>query len=133
VIKIYEKPGHVVTSYNARLNYVLLKWADFQLTLDEIKALHVATLDTARKYKCFHYIADTARVANAFPQDVIRWWGEIWVPQLVAYGLKAIITIVPSKAMAQLSTKRWQGYVVGEIAQANVASLAEAEALLSES
>jgi hypothetical protein len=128
---VYEKRGHVVVSHARKANYIHFDWSNFYVTLDEIKTLHAAALERARASECFYYVADTAKVKNALRQDVIQWWGEVWVPILAKYGLKAIITVVPQAALAQLSTKRWQGHVMVQgIELVEVTSLTEAEAFI---
>jgi hypothetical protein len=131
--KICEKPGYITISYNPDKKYVLHDWTSFLLTLDEIRPAFQTTLDFARRHGVYHYIAETSRVTDTLRQDVLDWWGTTWVPTLAKYGLKAIITVVPtSSALARLSTKRWQGQVVDGITMANAASLAEAERMLDQ-
>jgi hypothetical protein len=124
---IYEKPGHLVVSHNPAKNYILFDWTNFNVTLDEIRSAHKQALDAAKGADCRTYIADTSKVANTLRQDVIEWWGGTWVPELARYGLKAIVTVVPEKALAKLSTGTWQKQVVSGIAMTNVSTLAEAE------
>ncbi|MCG8377549.1 MAG: hypothetical protein MI702_13820, partial [Chlorobiales bacterium] len=64
------------------------------------------------------------------PGEVVDWWGETWVPKLVEAGLKAIVTVVPSNAIAHMSTDSWQTKVTGGITQKNVKTLEEAHALV---
>lgn len=124
---IYNKPGYLVVSHSRTGNYILFDWTDFNVTLDDIKQAHARALDVARRNSCHTYIADTSRVANALPPEVIEWWGGTWVPELARYGLKSIITVVPERALAKLSTNTWQRQVVNGIAMSNVSTLAEAE------
>jgi hypothetical protein len=56
-----------------------------------------------------------------------RQWGSTWVPELARFGLKSIVTVVPEKALAKLSTGTWQRQVVNGIAMTNVTTLADAE------
>jgi len=124
---IYEKPGHLVVSHNRAKNYILFDWTNFNVTLEEIRSAHSQALEAAKRTNCHTYIADTSKVANTLRQDVIEWWGGTWVPQLARYGLKSIITVVPERALAKLSTNTWQRQVVSGIAMTNVSTLAEAE------
>jgi hypothetical protein len=124
---IYEKPGYLVISHNRAKNYILFDWTNFNVTLDEIKSAHTKALETARRTGCRTYIADTSKVANTLRQEVIDWWGSTWVPELSNFGLRSIVTVVPERALAKLSTNTWQRQVVAGIAMTNVASIAEAE------
>jgi hypothetical protein len=128
---IFSKPGIVTVSYNARRNYVLFDWTSFAVTLDEIRTLHAAALAAAQKHNCRTYVAETAKVTNTLRQDVIEWWGTVWVPRLAEAGLRAIITVQPTSAIASLSTRSWQRTVVEGITMINVGSLPDAEAALA--
>jgi hypothetical protein len=125
---IYEKPGYLVVSHNRAKNYILFDWTNFNVTLDEIRSAHDQALEAARRADCRTYIADTSRVANTLRQEVVDWWGATWVPELAKFGLKSIVTVVPERALAKLSTTTWQRQVVAGIAMTNVSSMAEAEA-----
>jgi hypothetical protein len=128
---IFSKPGIVTVSYNANKNYVLFDWTSFAVTLDEIKTLHTAALRAAESHSCRTYIAETSKVTNTLRQDVIEWWGSVWVPRLAKAGLRAIITVQPTSAIASLSTRSWQRTVIEGITMINVGSLADAEAALA--
>jgi hypothetical protein len=127
---LFEKPGRVVVSYDARKDYVLFDWSSFNVTLDEIQTLHQKALDGAKRHNCRTYIADTSKVRNALPQDVVGWWSGTWVPVLAGYGLRTIVTVLPTSAVANMSTTSWQRQVVDGIATINVTSLAEAESAI---
>ena len=85
----------------------------------------------AKRHNCRHYVADTSKVTNVLRQDVIAWWGSTWVPALAKFGLRAVITVLPKSAVANMSTGSWQREVVGGIQMMNVASRAEAESVLT--
>jgi hypothetical protein len=131
VTVVVNKPGKITVSYNAAKDYVLFDWTSFNVTLDEIKAVHEDALATAKRHNCRNYIADTSRVTNALRQEIIAWWGTTWVPTLATFGLRTIVTVPPSSAIATMSTGSWQRQVVNGIAMLNAASLAEAEATLA--
>jgi hypothetical protein len=129
---IYEKPNHIQVVYYPNENFILFDWTNFRVTLAEIRELHEKALATAQEKGCYYYIAETSKVRNILPGDVIRWWGEVWVPKLVAAGLRAIVTVVPSSTstLATLSTHDWQVVVVGGITMKNVKSFSAAKALI---
>jgi hypothetical protein len=129
---IHEIPSYVRLSYNSEKNYILFDWTDFDVTLDEIKVLHQKALDTALQTGCFYFIAETSKVKTILRKEVVRWFGEVWVPKLAAAGLKAIVTVVPDIGLATLSTRHWQAGVVASIKMKNVTNLAEAEAFLED-
>jgi hypothetical protein len=124
---LFENPGRVVVSYDDRKGYVLFDWSSFNVTLEEIRLLHQRALDGAKRHNCRTYVADTSKVRNALPQNVIAWWSDTWVPVLATYGLRSIVTVLPTSAVANMSTTNWQRQVVDGIAMINVASLADAE------
>jgi hypothetical protein len=60
----------------------------------------------------------------------VAWFTKTWFPKLAREGLKAIITVMPKSAIAQLATKSWQAVEQGGIKLQNVTGLKEAEALI---
>lgn len=129
---VYDKPGYVQVRYQPADNIMVFDWTNFMVTLEEIQDLHGKALDAARKKLCWDFVAETSRVQNVLRQDVIEWWGTVWVPELVKAGLRSIVTVVPTKAISQLSTQSWQAKVVGPITMKNVATFAEAKAVIKE-
>jgi hypothetical protein len=123
---IYTNPRYITVSYDERNQVVLFDWTNFAISLADIQELHAKALDTARKHQCYYYIAETSKVRTALSQEIIQWWGQTWVPTLVKAGLQAIVTVVPSSAIANLSTKSWQTQVVDGITMKNVTTLQEA-------
>ena len=128
---IYQKPGHITVSHNAAKNYILFDWQSFRVTIEEITTLHTQALDLAKQHSCYHYVAETSRVTNALRQDVVAWFGGTWMPTLAAYGLRAIVTVVPTSAIAMMSTSSWQRQTVSGIDMINVGSLVDAESTLA--
>jgi hypothetical protein len=131
VTVVFEKAGYLVISYDATKDYILFDWTSFNVTLDEIKMAHQKALETAKRHNCRNYVADTSKVTNALRQDIISWWGSTWVPILAAFGLRAVITVLPKSALANMSTSSWQRQVVDGIQMINVASRADAESALA--
>jgi hypothetical protein len=131
VTVVFEKPGYLVVSYNAAKDYILFDWANFNVTLDEIKVAHLKALEAAKRHDCRHYVADTSKVTNALRQDIISWWGSVWVPTLARFGLRSVVTVLPKSAVATMSTNSWQRQVVDGIQMINVASRADAESVLT--
>lgn len=129
---VYDKPGYIQVVYDSAENIMVFDWTSFMVTLPEIQELHRKALEMARKKLCLDFVAETSRVQNVLRQDVIEWWGNVWVPELVKAGLRSIVTVVPTKAISQLSTASWQAKVVGPITMKNVASFAEAKAAVHE-
>ena len=129
---IYEKPGCVRVEYKPVGGYILLDWTSFMIQMAEIQELHQKTLAAAKQYHCYYYLAETSRVRTVFLKEIIRWWGDVWVPKLAEAGLKAIVTVVPESALALLSTRSWQAEVTQGITMKNVKTLAEAIAAIRE-
>lgn len=129
---IYEKPHYIQVVYHPDKNFIVFDWTDFMVTLNEIKELHEKALITAQEKNCYYYIAETSKVRTVLRQQVISWWGEVWVPKLVEAGLQAIVTVVPTSTLATLSTYDWQGVVVSGIMMKNVKDFAEAEIVIKE-
>lgn len=129
---IYEKQGYIQVRYQPEKDYIIFDWTNFLVTLAEITELHTRALAAAREKGCYYYIAETSRVTNMLRPEVIRWWADDWVPRLNDAGLKAIITVVPSVALAAMSTHSWQAQVIGSITMLNARSLPDAEALLAD-
>jgi hypothetical protein len=131
-MEIYSKPGCITVSYDEVDHVVIFDWTKFVVALDEIKELHQKALKIAQERDCYDYIAETSKVKSALPQPVIEWWGQEWVPELVKAGLRSITTVVPSSAIAKLSTRSWQTEVVDGITMKNVQTLQEAKAFVNE-
>ena len=130
---IHEVPNFIQVSYSPGKDYILFDWTDFLVTLEQIKVIHQKALDVAVQKQIYFYVAETSKVNSVLRSEVIKWWGEEWVPKLTAAGLKAIVTVVPMKVgLASISTHNWQVQVVGSIVMKNVRSLAEAESYLKE-
>ena len=127
---VFEKAGYLVISYDPAKDYILFDWTSFNVTLDEIKTAHEKALEAAKRHNCRNYVADTSKVTNALGQDIIAWWGSTWVPVLAKFGLRAVITVLPKSALANMSTSSWQRQVVDGIQMMNVASRADAESAL---
>lgn len=128
---VHEVPGYIRVSYDEAKDYVLFDWTDFAVTLDQIKAIHEKALAAAQQKHCSYYVAETSKVKNVLRQDVVAWFGE-WFPKMAAGNIRAIATVIPSSALANLSTRNWQSEVVGSITLKNTANLAEAEAFIKE-
>lgn len=128
---IHEIPGYIQVSYDEAKDYVLFDWTDFTVTLDQIKAIHEKALAAAQQKHCSYYVAETSKVKTVLRPEVVAWFGE-WFPKMVAGNIRTIVTVVPSSALANLSTRSWQSEVVGTITMRNTASLKEAEAFVQE-
>jgi alkylhydroperoxidase family enzyme len=129
---IYEKPKYIQVVYHPDKNIIVFDWTDFLVTLQEIQELHEKALKIAQENGCYYYVAETSKVTNMLRPEVIKWWADIWVPKMVSAGLKAIVTVVPSSAIAAFSTHGWQAQVLDGITMANVRSFADAERLIKE-
>lgn len=136
---IYEKPEFIQVSYRQDGNFILFDWTDFQVTLEEIQELHKKALAVALEKQCFYFIAETSKVRTVLRPIVVGWWTIVWVPKLLASGLKAIVTVVPDSALASLSTRQWQKDIQKwqedsqkGIFMKNVQTLAEAQVLIEE-
>jgi hypothetical protein len=123
---IHEAPNRVQVRHCAQGGYIIFDWSSFAISLHEIQTLHAKALEAVVEERCFFYIADTSKVRDVFPQEVIEWWGRTWVPELRKAGLIAIVTVVPSSALAALSTRSWQAEVLDGISMLNTANLANA-------
>jgi len=110
---IYEKPNYIKVEYYPDKNYILFEWFDFMVSPEEIRELHEKALAAAQQNNCYFYVADTSRVHTVLRQEVVEWFGKVWVPRLVAAGLKAVVTVGPASAIATLSHRSWQAVVVG--------------------
>lgn len=127
---IYNNPKYIQVVYHPDKGYILFDWVDFLIPLQDIQELHAKALAVAEEKGCYHFVAETSKVTNALRPDVIEWWSDVWVSKLVAAGLRAVITVVPSTAFAAMSTHSWQSQVVDGILMQNVKSLADAEAVI---
>ena len=129
---IHEVPNFVSLSLNSEENYILFDWTDFYVTLPEFKELCRIALDYSLNNNCFYHIVETSKVKSILRPEVIEWFGTEWEPQLVASGLKGIITIVPGVGLAHLSTRSWQATISEPITLINVNDMDEAEKALNE-
>jgi hypothetical protein len=127
---IYEDPRYIKATYEAEKGYILFDWVDFLIPLEDIKVLHAKALDIVINKQCPYYIAETSKVTTVLRPEVIEWWADIWVPKIAEAGTKAIITVVPTTAIAAMSTHSWQVQVVAGIVMQNAKTLAEAEAVI---
>jgi hypothetical protein len=125
---IHETPQRVQVRIRASRGYVVFDWSSFSIKLDEIEIAHRKALAAAEAERCLYYIADTSKVRDVLPQEVIAWWGSVWVPKLAKAGLRAIVTVVPGSALASLSTRSWQAGVVAGITMLNAPTLSRAKA-----
>ncbi len=123
---LFEEKNFLTVSYVEGKNYVLFDWTNFAISLDQIKIAHEKALDTVMAHKAC-YIADTSKVSNVLRPEVIDWWTSVWVPKLIANKVRGIVTVLPSSAVANLSTKSWQKEMLGGIVTINVGSMADAE------
>jgi len=127
---IYRKEDFIQVSYRSKLNYIIFDWTNFFVTLEDIQDLHQKALKTAKEKNCFYYVAETSKVNTILRPEVIKWWGDIWVPELAEAGIKGIVTVVPTSVISTLSTHSWQSRVVNSITMKNVKTLQEAEAYI---
>lgn len=125
---VHETPRRVKLRVCASGGYIVFDWSSFSIKLGEIMILHEKALAAARDEHALYYIADTSKVRDVLPQEVIQWWGQVWVPKLIQARLCAIVTVVPPSALASLSTRSWQAEVVGGILLSNTATFEEAVA-----
>jgi hypothetical protein len=124
---LYDKPGFLQISHRADGGYILFDWTSFMITLDDIQQAHHKALTGAQQHDCWFYLADSSKVRNVLRQEVIDWWGKIWIPKLSSSKLRAILTVVPTSAIATLSTRSWQAEVSGGIVMKNAKNLVEAQ------
>lgn len=129
---IYEKPQHIQVVYHPNKNFIVFDWTDFTVTLAEIQELHEKALATAQEKRCYYYIAETSKVRNVLPQQVVKWWGQVWVPKMVEAGLQAIVTVLSTSALATRSTHAWQAEVIGGITMIDVRTFSAAEAVIKD-
>jgi hypothetical protein len=127
---IFDVTDRVQVRHHSHEGYIVFDWSSFTIKLNEIEPLHEAALAAAQVDGCLYYIADTSKVRDVLPQDVIQWWGRIWVPKLSQAGLRAIVTVTPASALAALSTRSWQAAVIEGITMMNVPTFAQADAAI---
>ncbi len=127
---IFEVSNRVQVRHHEHDGYIVFDWSSFTIKLHEIESVHEAALATALKERCLYYLADTSRVRDVLPQDVIQWWGRSWVPKLGQAGVRAIVTVTPTSALAALSTRSWQAEVLRGITMLNVPTFAQADAAI---
>ncbi len=125
---IYEEKNCLKLFNKSNLKYILFDWESFSISLEGIKKAHQVALDNLLKNGYKTYVAETSRVKTALSQDILTWWEKEWIPKLDKNGLKLVVTVLPTTALANLSTKSWQKPVeIGNIHSKNVLSLEEAE------
>lgn len=127
---IFEVASRVQVRHHEQDGYIVFDWSSFTIKLHEIEHAHEAALAAAQNERCLYYLADTSKVRDVLPQDVIQWWGRIWVPKLGQAGLRAIVTVTPTSALAALSTRSWQAEVIEGITVLNVPTFAQADAAI---
>lgn len=121
-----EQPGIISLEYHKDRGFVVFNWTSFNIMIEDIRRIFPKALELTRQGKAYYYIAETSKVKNVLQKEIIDWWGNVWVPKLVQAGLKGIVTVVPSSALATASTNTWQAEVVNGITMKNVKSFVEA-------
>ena len=129
---IYENAKYIKVVYLPEKNYIVFDWVDFLIPLADIKELHEKALTAAQQNQCYYYMAQTAKVTTVLSSEIIKWWADEWVPKLIAAGIRAIVTVVPSTAIAAMSTHSWQAQVIGSITMMNAKSIDDAEAIIKQ-
>jgi hypothetical protein len=132
IMVIHEIPNYIRVSYDESKDYVLYDWSDFQITLDQIKIAFEKALAMAKLKRCYYFVAETSKVRTILRPEVLKWWGETWMPKVEEAKIRAVVTVVPPTAVARLSNRSWQAEVVGSITMKNVSTLIEAEAFIKE-
>ena len=129
---IYTNKYLLTVYHNEEKSYIILKWKSFRISLEEIKEMHKNILDYAVNNNCEIFIADTAETQSMLSEEIIYWWRNIWIEELIKKGIKMIITIIPKNITSQLSTFEWQKGDYGRIVMSNVLSLEQAEKKIME-
>ena len=130
--KIYDNRFSLEVFHNKELNYIILKWKSFRISLAEIQDMHRRILEYAVENDCKIYIADSSKANSVLGEDIIDWWRKVWVKELIKNGLNMIITILPRDILAQQSTFDWQNAGYEKILMSNVLSLEQAEKRIKE-
>ena len=125
--KIFEGRFALSVFHNEEYNYIILKWRSFRISLEEIQEMHRIILDYALGHGCEIYVADSSDTTSVLSEDIIAWWKNEWVGELIKNGIKMIITILPRDILAQQSTFDWQKAGYEKIVMPNVFSLEQAE------
>ena len=129
---IYKIPSIIEVYHNADINYILLKWESFTITLENIKKMHASILQYAVNHDCSVYVADTSTTKNTLNKEITTWWQSEWIDTLKRSGLKLIITLLPENIETQLSTVQWQKGEYGDIRMMNVLVIEQAEYIIRE-
>lgn len=102
-------------------------WHEMHVS-SELRAALGRGLELVKKHRVEHWIADVSQVTTPTSPDDQQWIAEQG-PEFIAAGLRTIITVLPSSALAKLSTKGWQrkvGQVNAGFAMVDVGSVEEA-------
>ena len=104
--KLYHQPNIVETVYEPDTKSIIAAWQNLG-PHDYLRPCTEAQLKCARQDDAKVVIVDTSKAKGVLKQEDQEWFGTYLFPKLQAAGIKAIITIVPSDALAKLTARQW--------------------------
>lgn len=87
-------------------------------------------LEAVKQLRANRWLADTRNLGTMTPEDV-KWVNDVWIPQVVAAGIRHMAFVMPKKVVVQLSVKSFMSRIDDhELANAYFENLDEARAWL---
>ena len=124
---IFSEPGKAVLEHDAARGLYVMHWSSY-LGPHYRKAIE-ALLAAVKKTGARVYISDASRPTDVQSQDDLKWIATV-AAQLPANGVKQMIVVLPSSAIAKMGARRLGKTMLEHgLHRHEVASLDEALAL----
>jgi methyl-accepting chemotaxis protein len=124
----FEIPGVVTLTVRPDLGAIAAVWLRFDDYA--VKPALGKELDLIREYDLRTVIVDTREAVGAWSEEITDWIGKEFMAGMARTRARALITVVPKSALANISNQGWQsGGDDAGFRMIEVGSMAEAEHL----
>ncbi len=106
-IEVYSIPGKMVGHHHEDINAMIDTWKNLLVSLGEFKAnIHDIGLEYAEKHRVTTWIVDTSDSTGVFKIEIQQFIESTVAPKCAEIGIKHFFVVLPSSAVAKLSTKK---------------------------
>jgi hypothetical protein len=106
-MQVFEEPGIARVHWEASARAIRVEWLSFNPSSSLRKVL-ARGLTECQRHHAVAWIADTRTTRGAMLLEDQEWLAKVGLGALRQAGLKAVITVTPSTALAAASNRRWQ-------------------------
>lgn len=107
-MEIYNDLKHAIIFHKEDSNYLIYKWYDLAISLEEMKMFQKVNLKFIEENGVNDLIADIRTAKNKMLPDTLDYYTTYVEPKFVDLGVKRIVTVSNNDSLINVNNKKWQ-------------------------